>query len=326
MQTLLKAQRLAIEEVLDWPGVTGIAIGKKIKGGRLTDYDSVIIYVEKKLPVTHVEYVLPQAIGDILTDVVETGRITTQMDHTKRMRPAPGGCSIGHHAITAGTLGVVCFDRKTKEPVILSNNHVLANSTNGIDGRAKQNDPILQPGAYDGGQTTDVLGRLERFVPLHFGTGGTDQKPMCFIRAIIERILGWLGVRNKEEHGINIVDAAIARPVDSVRMEILGVGLVRGVTDVPVGTLCYKSGRTTQVSTGTLQGKNARLKVYFDEGQAAIFDKQLVFTSMSEPGDSGSLILEKGTNRAVGLLFAGSSDVTIANPIQDVLELLDLEF
>ena len=39
-------------------------------------------------------------------------------------------------------------------------------------------------------------------------------------------------------------------------------------------------------------------------------------------GDSGSLILESGGSglpRAVGLLFAGSSSATIANPIDDVL-------
>ena len=59
---------------------------------------------------------------------------------------------------------------------------------------------------------------------------------------------------------------------------------------------------------------------------APSFDRQLVFSHMSEPGDSGSLILEKATNKAVGLLFAGSNQVTIANRIQDVMELLDIEF
>ena len=324
MRALLRAQRLACEEVMDWPGVTGIAIGKKMVRGQLTDHDSIIIYVEKKLPPTEVEYILPQAIGDVPTDVVETGRITIQAKPTDRLRPAPGGCSVGHYKITAGTLGAICFDRKTKEPMILSNNHILANTTNGKDGRSAKDDPILQPGPYDGGQPTDVIGRLERVVLLNFESGA-GWRSSC-ISGFLERIWNWLGGSSQQSSGLNLVDAAIARPVDAVRMEILGIGMVRGVTDVPVGTLCYKSGRTTGVTTGILQGKNARLKVYFDEGRVVLFDRQLVFSHMSEPGDSGSLILEKATNKAVGLLFAGSNQVTIANRIQDVMELLDIEF
>jgi hypothetical protein len=45
-------------------------------------------------------------------------------------------------------------------------------------------------------------------------------------------------------------------------------------------------------------------------------------TSFSNAGDSGSLILERGTNKAVGLLFAGSASHTIANHIDDVLKAL----
>ena len=42
----------------------------------------------------------------------------------------------------------------------------------------------------------------------------------------------------------------------------------------------------------------------------------------SAAGDSGSLILERGTNRAIGLLFGGSPSHTIANHIGDVLRAL----
>ena len=46
---------------------------------------------------------------------------------------------------------------------------------------------------------------------------------------------------------------------------------------------------------------------------------------MSAPGDSGSLILTRDGNVAVGLLFAGSAVATIANQIENVRSLLRVE-
>jgi hypothetical protein len=44
----------------------------------------------------------------------------------------------------------------------------------------------------------------------------------------------------------------------------------------------------------------------------------------SDAGDSGSLILERATKQAVGLLFAGSGSHTVANHIGDVLAAFDV--
>jgi hypothetical protein len=46
---------------------------------------------------------------------------------------------------------------------------------------------------------------------------------------------------------------------------------------------------------------------------------------MSRPGDSGSVLVEAGGPRAVGLLFAGSDLATIYSPIDDVLRALAVE-
>ncbi len=78
-----------------------------------------------------------ETIGGIPTDVVQTGRIRALQLPTERHRPAPGGVSIGHHEITAGTFG--CLVRKNGHTLILSNNHVLANSND-----AQIGDPILR--------------------------------------------------------------------------------------------------------------------------------------------------------------------------------------
>jgi hypothetical protein len=56
--------------------------------------------------------------------------------------------------------------------------------------------------------------------------------------------------------------------------------------------------------------------------KVARFDNQLISTAMSAPGDSGSLLVAEDSLLAVGLLFAGSDQVTIYNPIQVVLDRL----
>src|SRR3989449_10313618 len=96
---------------------------------------------------------------------------------TRRIRPAPGGVSIGHIQITAGTLGVLA--RPNGRPVILSNNHVLANQNAGRVG-----DPILQPGPADGGRLQATIARLLDFVPIPF----TEPEPRPNARLLPPRV------------------------------------------------------------------------------------------------------------------------------------------
>ena len=55
-------------------------------------------------------------------------------------------------------------------------------------------------------------------------------------------------------------------------------------------------------------------------------DRRLIVTGpMSQGGDSGSVLIAGDTNKAVGLLFAGSNESTIHNPIQTVLDCLEID-
>jgi hypothetical protein len=47
---------------------------------------------------------------------------------------------------------------------------------------------------------------------------------------------------------------------------------------------------------------------------------------MSQGGDSGSLLVDGEGDKAVGLLFAGSDEVTIHNPIGFVKDALKFRF
>jgi hypothetical protein len=58
--------------------------------------------------------------------------------------------------------------------------------------------------------------------------------------------------------------------------------------------------------------------------RTARFEGQMVSGPMSEPGDSGSLLVAADSLLAVGLLFAGSQQATIFNPIEAVLSGLDV--
>jgi len=85
-----------------------------------------------------------------------------------------------------------------------------------------------------------------------------------------------------------------------------------------------KSGRTTGVTNGVITVINAYVRVLYDSFILDFDDQIIIGTeNFSQGGDSGSLILDT-ENYAVGLLFAGSEKDTVANPIQNVLNSLNL--
>jgi hypothetical protein len=85
--------------------VVGVGLGYKHVGGVPTDKLSVVVLVNKKVPLPDLlrQHMVPKALGAVRTDVIEVGEIRL-LDRRTRMRPAPGGVSIGHYRITAGTL------------------------------------------------------------------------------------------------------------------------------------------------------------------------------------------------------------------------------
>lgn len=272
--------------------VVAIAVGQKLVGSEHTDETCVTVYVVAKVDASAVafEAQVPSDINGIPTDVVEVGEICTQ-PFRGRYRPAPGGVSVGHFRITAGTIG--CLVRRGTRLYILSNNHVLANSNHAAIG-----DAILQPGPYDGGRNPqDLIARLSAFVPIKLAPGTTNQ-----------------------------VDAAIAQTRPAlVSAANIGFGRISATTVAPtMNLLVKKAGRTTQRTAGRIVGLNATVNVGGYGPRPAVFTGQMIIRSVttrpfSQGGDSGSLIMTQTGNRPVGLLFAGNSVVTIANPIRTVL-------
>jgi hypothetical protein len=317
--------------LLHLENVIGVGIGNKEIGGVGTGEPVVTVLVKRKVPSDDIPtaHVVPRQLGSVCTDVIEIGDVGL-LGRTEKVRPAVPGISIGHPRVSAGTFGAVVRDRSTGRPLILSNNHVLANITDGTDGRAKIGDAILQPGRYDGGQPEDVVGYLERFVPIWRTSG----RPGCAVARGVERLgnlalcfvqpgyeLQLVRKRSKE----NLVDAAVARPVseDAIDSSIVEVGAVAACCEPEIGMRVRKSGRTTGVTTGTIRVINATLRISLGDVGEAYFADQIVTTPMGQPGDSGSLVVsEEGA--AIGLLGAGSDQATICSRMSNVLKLLDV--
>jgi hypothetical protein len=162
-----QAQALVQDDLLTRSNVVGVAVGFKESEGIVTDEISVVVLVEQKKPLAALtpQDIVPKEIDGMRTDVVEVGVLRAFQGARARYRPVvPSGVSIGHFKVTAGTLGAVVRDKNTGERLLLSNNHVFANSND-----AQLGDVILQPAAMDGGQNpADVVARLERYVRLRY--------------------------------------------------------------------------------------------------------------------------------------------------------------
>jgi hypothetical protein len=313
-------------QLLARTNVVAAGVGYKITGGSKTSALSIVCSVTKKVASSQLSNkdLVPATLDGMPTDVIETGVIRALQSPTEKHRPAPGGVSIGHRDITAGTLG--CLVKKDGRSVILSNNHVLANSN-----AAEIGDPILQPGPYDGGRyPEDHIADLEQFVPINI-SGLPSECPIATGTANFLNSIARLFGSNVQLQAIdrqqteNLVDAAIAGPLnpEDVKDEILQIGTIQGAAEGILGMAIKKSGRTTGLTTGEIQQVDVTVNVQYGEGQIAQFTDQLMAGAMSQGGDSGSAVLDE-SNHLVGLLFAGSDTTTIMNRIQNVFSALDV--
>ncbi|MPZ72800.1 MAG: hypothetical protein GEU74_06135 [Nitriliruptorales bacterium] len=325
----------------------------------------------------------PQELGGVPVDVIEAKYEPStspprdevpeeSVSRRSRVTPLMGGISIGNPRVTAGTLGAVVWSVADGTPHILSNWHVLAGSASASSGTAGGSvgqphyqavtglephyqavtglephyqaaagvephyqaaagvephyqsasrgqphyqaaaigEPIYQPGRFDGGTSGDIVARL------------SDVRLDRYMDAALARLEG-------------------TRPYSPV---MLGVGAVAGIHEDPhLGMVVRKSGRSSQVTTGVIDGVSLSTKIEFDHA-VHWFDDQLHIVppppwspdgphgEVSDGGDSGSVWVEEGTNLAVGLHFAGerdpapASEHAIANPMWRVAKELGFSF
>lgn len=311
LRIAMQAQEARTPELMRMDGVVGTAITADAQGR-----PALMVLTERPLGPGR----LPAMLDGYAVIENVTGKIRAfkggggGVSHTaKQTAPIQLGTSGGNVTDLAngyccsGTLGALV--QKGGTQYILSNSHVFAGDVvNGGNGRVSTlGDDISQPGLIDAScsaATANLVADLSSLSTLYPPAGTPN------------------------------VDAAIAqvRP-GMVRTDgaILEIGTLSASTlNASVGLAVKKSGRTTGLTRSSVSGLNATINVgYSDECAGGSFTKQFTGqilignkgSRFLNSGDSGSLMVEDVTTnpRAVGLLFAGSSSIAVANPIGAVL-------
>jgi len=292
----------SMRRIVKTKNVVAVGISEKVSKGKRTGKLALTFYVERKIspkklredeavpPTVSAALSGPEAIP---TDVVVLGKLRPQINAIKN--PLQPGNSIGHVDITAGTLGAVVT--KGSDLYILSNSHVLA-----LCGSAKKGDAIIYPADADGGtEQNNLVAKLSGF------------KKFILTPDFVNR-----------------VDCAIAKPTSDrladLVSEIKGLSFPKGTIKPERGMKVVKVGRTTGKTTGEIRDVHFRFTLDFEGNTGEVgFIDQVLCTRYSEDGDSGSLVIDKATGRAVGLHFAGADGGSVFNPIDDVLKALGVK-
>jgi hypothetical protein len=302
IQAVMAVQNRHTKKLMADPDVVGTATGLTASGK-----PAIVVLAKKMLQAG----LIPESLEGIPVVVRVTGEIISMkgrpsgkskntVDPTKRFdRPVPIGISTGNTGeCSAGTIGARVTDGT--DVYALSNNHVYA-----LENAASTGSQVIQPGLYDTNciyDANNVIGTLSDFISIDF-TGGD-----------------------------NVVDAAIARSSTDILGNSTpsnGYGTPKSTTiSASVNQAVQKYGRTTSLTKGTVTAINATVDVSYSSGTAR-FIKQIIVSSLKpfiKPGDSGSLLVTDPGRNPVGLLFAGngSGKLAIANPIEEVLDSLDV--
>ena len=304
------------------PGVTAVDVGYKIKGDKLTDQLAVRVHVARKREDAVVEREReafsttkqPGKCGAFPVDVIEAEYGPHQLaaiaaeeleavNRKARTDPLVAGISVGNPRVTAGTIGAIVWDRTDCKVSILSNWHILCGSSSCAAGEG-----IYQPGVFDGGTAADTVATLKRFL--------------------------------LDNHN----DSALAELNGSrgYSRDVVGLNPIPGVVAPALGMNISKSGRTTAVTEGVIDGVSLSTSLNYGGGVVNTFQDQIhivprppwpaVDYEVSKGGDSGSVWIDDASGNAVGLHFAGeissapSAEFAVANQMVHVAADLNFSF
>ncbi len=315
VQEVMAVQEAMTPDLMSMPDVLGTAVGQD-DTGELTIL--VFVNLEGKNPAASARNIPKNLRGENITvEITEPFRALVRpvpvppVSHTAKQTPpiqlgtsGGWGYDLANGYCCGGTLGSLV--QKGGTQYILSNYHVFESDIiGGGNGRvAESGDPIIQPGLIDVACNANNAQKVATLT-------------------------------QKSSLPNSNVDASIAQVVpEMVRTDgaILEIGTISSSTiAASLNQAVKKSGRTTRLTRSKISGLNATVSVAYDNecaGGAAFtktFEGQIIISNRASKflagGDSGSLMVEDvSTNpSAVGLLFAGSSSLAVANPIDEVL-------
>jgi hypothetical protein len=304
---------VSLEAAVDAAGaqIHAVGIGRKHVEGKKTSTRCVRFHVLQKLPRAMLarRHRIPSSIDGIPTDVVVTPRAVLLAAQAcpagaVEQRPLRGAIGISGPRTTAGTLA--CFIRlRNGAPgtFLLTCSHVLA------DGQATVGDPVVQPALADGGSVAkNSVASLEMFTGV-LSAAAVD------------------------------VDAAVAKLLDGVAFdpEICGLGRPQGTKAPQQGLGVERKGKSTAAGSpsilGSISEPDCDISIAVPGGGTVLYQDQFRIEPLSPTGpfsvggDSGSLILQSGSTRAVGMLVGGDpgGSFSVATPIQRVLDRFEVD-
>jgi hypothetical protein len=308
VKEVIAVQEQFTKDLMAQPEILGTAVGQDADGEIV-----LAIYVNSEA----------KNVGEVMRALPPTlkgKRIRPELTEPFRaMKGKPGGTAVSHTAkqtapillgtsggwgkdiangyCCGGTLGSLVT--KGGNQYILSNYHVFEG-----DG-APKGSPVIQPGLID----------------VNCSASGAQE------------VATTSGIKSLPSSNVDAAIALVNPNMVSADGAILEIGTISATTAPAfVGQAVKKSGRTTGLSRSTVAGLNGTVSIQYESSCAGAasfvhtFTGQILInnrgTKFLNSGDSGSLMVEDvSTNpHAVGLLYAGSSTIAIANPIDDVLD------
>jgi hypothetical protein len=310
VQAVMAVQNRHTPDIMQINGVVGTATGLDAEG-------NVVIKVLLEKPLA--PGLIAESIDGIQVETEVTGRIVAMKSgggggganpRVIQTPPIQLGTSGGWRYDLAngyccgGTLGALVLRNGTQH--ILSNYHVLeADIVNGGNSRtAVAGDPVIQPALIDVSCNANNA----------------------------QNVATLSGIKSLPNSNVDAAIAPVISGMVSTTGAILNIGTISSSTvAAALSQPVKKMGRTTGLTRSTVSGLNANISVAYENecaggsaftksftGQILISNRRSGFLA---GGDSGSLMVEDVTTnpRAVGLLFAGSSTIAVANPIGQVL-------
>jgi hypothetical protein len=293
------------------PGVTGIDIGVRDESEPAADDLAVWVFVRDAADPT-IRAVVDGVSTQFHLPLVVRQRVffPLSLPDTRMYRPVAGGVSVcasrfvgAGHGIPVGTLGGIARTTATPVPLTvgISNHHVLC-----VDQNRNFGDEIIQP----------------------------EPDPNTGSRLAGDRIGALASWSFPESVYSGVADAAIFTIEPKSFASVVDIGATQGTVPPRQTMQVTKRGRTSGITFGWISHMGGgpyrtdyaemppvgnpptiereftnQIQVHIDFPQTVIF---------LESGDSGALLLETGTNRIVGLLYAGGA-LTKGDPIESAL-------
>ena len=291
--------------------VLGTGYGFKEVEGELTDELCLVAYVSEKKPAVKIRTgLIKRELDGVKTDVQEVGAFKIQpLDEealaqasSERIRHynaeiplcVSGGCFKG---VTSGNFnGAVVKRHDTQKFYWLTNAHVATGDPR--VGVSDYENRVIQPGRYYGGDLPHV--GLRRYQTMLDPTIPSE------------------------------TDAALIEPTNPDEMLVLepiGVAPYSGSVEPRLGVHVGKSGVSSDVTYGVISALDVKANVGYG-GWSQSFVNQVAVRGIdgvfSIGGDSGSSIYVSDEGdpdfmAVTALLFAGGNNITLGNPISEVL-------